>query len=197
MKKVYEIVKPFLLIILGALMLLCYLNLLQGQGATLALGIIALVVSVFYLAYGVVGIILGDKLPAGLKKALDITVICVFPVFMFTYYLVTLISLRQAEVNIGPAGWIISILGMVAALGIVGVYAAASFVKNKFLARLAQLFALAFVLSLLLNLLFDFAGNPNVLGNVNLVELLIYVSYSALLFSAATALTNKSEEKAE
>lgn len=197
MKKIYEIIKPFLLIILGALMLLCYLNLLQGQEGILALGIIALVAAVFYLAYGIVGIILGDKLPAGLKRGLDIAAICVFPVFMFVYYLISVITILQNDGVVGPSGWIISILGMVAAIGLVAAYIVATFVKMKLLARLAQLFALAFVLSLLLNMLFDAAGNPNVLGNINVVELLIYVSYGALLFAAVPALNGKPEEKAE
>ena len=39
MKKVTDFLKPNILIILGALLLLVYINLLQGNGAALAIGI--------------------------------------------------------------------------------------------------------------------------------------------------------------
>lgn len=181
MKKIYEKIKPFFSVILGALLLLSYLFYVQRDGSALALGIVSIVVAAFYIGYGVVAIILGDKLPALLKKILDVVVFCLFPAFMFTEFLIITINLYD---NYTPAGWIIAILGMVAALGIAAIYAVASFVKVKILGRLVQLFALIFVLALLMNVLFDATGLPEILGNIALVYLIIYSTYACILFSA-------------
>ena len=61
MKKLQDIIRPFLAIILGALLFLVYLNYLQLQGATLAVGIIAVIFSAFYVALGILNIVLGNK----------------------------------------------------------------------------------------------------------------------------------------
>ena len=196
MKKFYEKVKPFFLVILGALILLTYLPCIRGEGSVLALGIISIVVATFYVGYGIVVLLIGDKIPALVKKILDILVVGLFPAFVFTGILMDTIGLYE---NYTPTGWIIAILGMIAALGIVVVYAVAAFVKNNILSKLVSIFALTFVLALLMNVLFDAIGLPVVLGNITIVVLVIYAVYTAILFSAIGGLESgeQSEEPKE
>ena len=81
MKKISEIIKPFLSIIFGALLLLIYVNWLSSNdGGTLFLGIFGVILSVYYLTYGIMDIIIGDKLP---KKIFNIFTISLYPIFMF------------------------------------------------------------------------------------------------------------------
>lgn len=192
MKKFYEKVKPFFLVILGALILLSYLFYMQGDGAALALGIVSIVVAAFYIGYGVVVLLIGSKIPALVKKILDVVAVGFFPAFVFTGILMDTINLYQ---NFTPTGWIIAILGMIAALGIVVVYAVAAFVKNNILSKLVSIFALTFVLALLMNVLFDVTGLPVVLGNVVIVYLAIYAVYTAILFSAIGGLESGEQSK--
>ena len=81
MKKISEIIKPFLSIIFGALLLLIYVNWLSSDDSgTLFLGIFGVILSVYYLTYGIMDIIIGDKLP---KKIFNIFTISLYPIFMF------------------------------------------------------------------------------------------------------------------
>lgn len=190
MKKIREILKPFIAIIFGALILLFYLNWLSGSGATLALGIIAIIMASYYLAAGILGLVLGDKLPKGLRKAFDIISISFFPTFMFVYFLMVTINGRDA---LGPNGWVIAILSMIACIAFVTAFIISSFVKNAIMKRFALLFAAIFVLALLLNLLFDSLGNPIVLGNFNIIACVIYVLYTNMLFSSLSFDKEKAE----
>ena len=45
MKKTYELIRPYLSVVFGALFFLCFFNSLQYQGAALATGIIAVIFS--------------------------------------------------------------------------------------------------------------------------------------------------------
>ena len=193
MKKLHEFLKPFLSIILGALLLLFYMNWLTGQDAQLAIGIIAIVMAAYYLTVGILGVVLGDKL-GGAKKIFDIISICFFPTFMFVYFLVVAINGAEA---IGPTGWVILILSMVASLALVVVFIIASFVKAPVFKRFAILFAATFVLALLLNLLFDLAGNPIVLGNFNIIAFVIYFIYTNMLLSSLSIGKEKKAKEAE
>ena len=55
---------------------------------------------------------------------------------------------------------------MVAALAVAGLYAVANFVKIKLLVRLAQLAAMVYALTLILDIVFDFAGGVTVIGDI-------------------------------
>ena len=181
MKKVLELVKPFLLIIFGALLLLIYLNLLQGRDEVLAMGIVGLIVSVYYLGLGIVRMILGDKLPASLCNILDLVAVCLFPVFLFASYIINIIQLHDMY---GPTGWVIIILSLIASLGLAGMYAVAYFLKGKLFCKIAQLCGLALILVLLLNVVFDADGGVAALGNIPIVIVVVYVCYSIMLFRA-------------
>ncbi len=181
MKKITDLLKPNILIIFGAIYLLVYLNWLAYGGAGLALGIIAVIFSACYLAIGILGAIIGDKLSPMLKKVFDIVAVSMFPIFMFVYFLLMTINVYQ---GMGPTSWIIYILGMVASLTVVGLYIVSRFAKMPIMQRLAYLFAAIFALALLLNILFDIAGATNVLGNISIIEVVLYGLYLFYLFNA-------------
>lgn len=190
MKRVLELIKPFLLIIFGALLLLTYLNNLQGQDAALAMGIVGLIIAVYYLGLGIVRMILGDKLPKSLTRILDLVAVALFPVFLFVGYLINVIELHD---YLGPTGWVIIILGMITALGVSAMYVVAFFLKGKLFCRIAQLCGMAFIMVLLLDLAFNIDGTMNTLGNIPLVLVAIYLCYSIMLFRALGELGGAAE----
>ena len=189
MKKISEIVKPFSEIVFGALFFMLYFNNLAAQGEALAIGIVATIISVYYLAVGILNFVAGDKLPAGLKKAFDIISIAAFPAFFFVTYL--LMTIQVADF-IGPAGWIIVIITLAGSITAAIICALARAIDNPVLTRLGYLFASVFVLVLLANLLFNIDGTPNVLGNIVIVQLVVYILFASMLFSSFSK-----EEKAQ
>ena len=138
MKKVTDFLRPNILIVFGALLLLFFLNYLQYTGGTLAVGIIAVIMSVYYLAIGILSIIVGDKLP---KKIFDIISVIFFPVFMFVLFLIQTIQAAQIDNFMGPTAWIIAILSMIAALALPVIYLLAKLMNKGPLMRFAYLFA--------------------------------------------------------
>ena len=193
MKKATDFLKPNILIIFGALLFLFFLNYLSGQGATLAIGIIATIVSVYYLAIGILGLFFGDKLP---KKVIEVISVCLFVVFMFTYFLIALIQAAQIDNFMGPTAWIIAILSLVGSLALAGIYPVARFVNKKGLLGLAYLFSAIFALVLLLNILFTPRGNSTVLGNIDLILVAIYGVFVIYLFGTLKP-ADEVEEKQE
>ncbi len=183
MKKVTDFLRPNILIIFGALLFLFFLNNLSAspkdEPATLAIGIIATILSVYYLAIGIVGLFLGDKLP---KKVFEVVSVCLFVVFMFTYFLIALINGAQIKNYMGPTAWIIAILSIIACLALAAMYPVARFVNNKVVLSLAYLFSAIFALVLLLNILFNPRGNSTVLGNIDLILVAIYGVFLFYLF---------------
>ena len=182
MKKVTDFLKPNILIVFGALLFLYFLNYLSLQGAGLAIGIVAVILSAYYIAIGVLGVVLANRLPAGTKKIFEVVSVSLFGLFMFVLFLLTTISCAKIEGYMGPTAWTIAILSMIAALAMVGIYVTARFVKKDSLMRLAYLFSAIFALALLLNILFDAAGNGIVLGAIDLLLTAIYLIFCVYLF---------------
>ena len=193
MKRLHEILKPFLAIILGALLLLRYLNWLQADGLWLATGIIAMVLAAFYLGVGVVGFTLNNKLPGSAKKVFEVGAVVAFPLFMFVYFL--FVTIRLAD-NLGPNGWFLAILKMIACVAFAAVYCVGAFVKNRHLNKFSLLLAAVFVLALLLEVLFDAFGDPVGLGAIIIVEVVIFFLYGNILFNSLPVkdFANKQEE---
>lgn len=182
MKKVTDFLKPNILIILGAILFLYFLNYLSLQEEGLAIGIIAVVISTYYLAVGILGVVIGNKLSPMLKKIFEIVAVCLFGTFMFLLFLLTTIQAAQIEDFMGPTSWTIAILSMVASLSFVSIYVAARLVKKDFFMRFAYLFSAIFVLALLLDILFDVQGNGVALGGINVLLVVIYVIFTIYLF---------------
>ena len=175
---------------------------MQYQDEALALGIIAVILAAYYVARGVLGVVVGDKMPQKLTLVFDILSVCLFAMFMFMQTLLTVVEIHKlaAEMNIpadmGPTAWTIAICNMAAALGLVGFYIVSKFVKAKVVARFAMMFGAIFVLSLILDVLFDSNGSAVALGNIVVAVLLLYVTYTVMLFNSFSK-AEKIEEKAE
>ena len=183
MKKIGDIIKPFVSIIFGALLFLIYLNYLSLQGSGLALGIMGVILAAYYLTIGIIGIVLGNKFDKGVKKIFDLVSIVLFPTFMFVYFLMTTINAAKAGILL-PTGWVIGITSMIGAIFMVVAYVLGTLLNIKLVTRLAFLFAAIFVLSLLLDILFSVEGLPVVLGNINVIGAVTYAVYVFMLFNS-------------
>ena len=191
MKKIIDIVKPLSAILFGALFFLEYFNWLEYKGGALAVGIIATIFSVYYLFVGILTFILGEKMSSGLKKIFDIVSICLFPLFIFIYYLLLTINSVDA---IGPAGWIIMILSMAGSITSAIICSIARAIKNSTLKKLGFLFAAIFVTVLLMNLVFMPDGTPEVFGGVQIVELAVDILFASMLFTCLSKEEKDSKE---
>lgn len=193
MKKISEIIKPFLSIIFGALLLLIYVNWLSSDDSgTLFLGIFGVILSVYYLTYGIMDIIIGDKLP---KKIFNIFTISLYPIFMFIMILIGMINLVDL---MGPTAWIISILSLIGTIAFVLMFIINTFIEHNSLRLLTTLFGGIFILVIIVNMLFDQLGNVVTLGNLPVVSLLASLSYIGIVLNVlfAKGESNK-EEKIE
>ncbi len=195
MKKIHELLKPFLSIIFGALLFLVYLNYLSANGTALAIGVIAVILSTYYLASGILSLVLGWKLPNALKKVFDIVTISAYPLFFFL--MLVLVVADYARL-LGPTGWTIALLGMIGSISLSGIYVVSKLVENKVLSRIALLTSAIFVLVLLANLLFNLDGSVNTLGGISLPILAIYILYTMMLIdSVGLSLDALKENKEE
>ena len=190
MKKLQDIIRPFLAIILGALLFLVYLNYLQAQlpeqATMLAIGIVAVIFAAFYVAIGILNIVLGFKIQGTVKKVLDVCCVAMFPVLMFVSFLITAISSAQL---FGPTSWVILIVMLFASIFLALMYGLAAFAPNKVLKRVSSLFGSFFVLALLLDILFDvITGFPNAIGDISMVHFAIYFIYVSMLLNSLGAL---------
>lgn len=184
MKKLTDFLKPNILIILGALLFLYYMNWLSNQGAGLAIGIVAVICAIYYIAIGVLEIIVGNKFSPQLKKIFELISVSLFAIFMFLFFLLSAVQGAKIENYMGPTAWIIAILSMVASLALVAIYAISKFVEKPIMVRFAMLFSAIFALALLLNVLFNGRGNPVVLGNIDVILTVIYVAFLFYLFNS-------------
>ena len=191
MKKLGDLIRPFLSVIFGALLLLFYLNWLQYKGAGLAVGIIAVILASYYLCIGILGTLV--KFNDKAKNIFDILSISLFALFEFVYFLITIIN---GASSLGPNGWVINILSLVASLMLAMLFALARFSGNGMLGKLAAMFAAMFIGALVLNIVFDPLGNPNDLGDVNIVNFAIDACFVSMLLPALGAL-NKTPEQSE
>ena len=172
-------------------MLLYYLNYKIGSnvpGTELALGIVGLVVGSWLIFAAVIGMV-WPRMPVALKKVFDIVSIASFAGFMFVDFLMEVIGSYKM---MGASSWIIYILGMAASLGLCALYIVSRFVRGDALSKVASIFGLVFVLSLISRLLFP-ANQvmPVVFGGIEVVPVLMYVIYCVLLFKSLA------KEKAE
>ena len=197
MKKIKELVKPFIFIIFGALLFLYYFNGLSSEGAGLAISIIAIVLAAYFLTVGILSVVLGEKL-GKTKGLLNLIGVATYPIFFAVVELITLINLADVEGFLGPTGWTISILTIAAAFGLGGLLFASYFVRSKGLHRVTFLFGAIFVLALLLDILLTLDGSPAALGDVIILQVVLYGAYVSMMFDVLSSLKeNKESKKAE
>ena len=190
MKKLRDILKPYLAVIFGATMFLIYLNLLMGGGVAIALGIIGITLASFYILYGIFGVLLATKLPEKAKDILDMIVIASFPAFMFLNFLFTLIDVAGVA---GPTAWVIALFSLAASIGFSVVFVISKFKDVAILKRLTYLFGMMFLLALLLNLLFSSWGNPTSIDDIPVASLAMFVLYGIMEINALPKMTEGEE----
>ena len=186
MKKVTDYLKSYALIISGALLFLYSMDLFSPNtsGAGIAIGIIAVVCSVCFLAVGILNTVAGDKIAPMTKNAMDAAAVGLFAVFMFSYRLILTITLSQIENYMSPTAWIIAIVSMIAALSLLVVYIVSRFFDSADFLRFTHLFAAIFALALLLNILFNLSGSGTALGEIDVILAAIYVTFTIYLFDS-------------
>ena len=191
MKKIQEVAKPFLSIVFGALLLLTYLNWLSLSGGALVIGIVALLMSLYYLGAGITEAVVGEKLSPKAKKVFDIINISLFSGFASIYYLIYITNLSD---RMGPTGWIVALAALLLSLALAVFSIIARLVSNPVLKRLDVLFSALFMTALVLALLFDSVGNPITLGSIDVISLVIYALFGVMLLES---LTNKPAKPVE
>lgn len=187
MKRLTDYLKPNILIILGALLFIYYLNFLSYSGAALGIGISAIVLSAYYLFVGILFVLTGSKLKPKTQLIFNLLSVTLFAVFMFVGFLLTPINAARV---MGPTAWTINILSMAASLALVVIYIVSKFSAEPFVSRFAHLVSLIFVLTLLLDILFEVNGTSKSLGDIDVLLVVIYGFYSCYLFGSL----NKTEE---
>lgn len=192
MKKIKELLKPFIAIIFGALLFLFFFNYLGLGGSGLAIGIVAIVLSVYFLVVGILSVVLGDKLGEA-KKLLNLIGVATFSLFMGVIFLLTLVgNARNDRTYLGPNGWTIAILSIAAAFGTGILLIIAYFVRSKEFHRVAFLFGAIFVLALLLDVLIS-EGFAVALGDIVVLQVILYAAYASMLFDVFTSLSENKE----
>lgn len=187
MKRLTDYLKPNILIILGALLFIYYLNFLSYSGAALGIGISAIVLSAYYLFVGILFVLTGSKLKPKTQLIFNLLSVTLFAVFMFVGFLLTPINAARV---MGPTAWTINILSLAASLTLVVIYIVSKFSAEPFVSRFAHLVSLIFVLTLLLDILFEVNGTSKSLGDIDVLLVVIYGFYSCYLFGSL----NKTEE---
>ena len=190
MNKVIELIKPYLSIVFGFLLFLYYFNYLQYSGILLAIGIIAVFISLYYLVHGILNFFLDDKMKDG-KDILNLVSLSLFPLFIFFHLIVLIVN----NSNIfGPTSWVIVIFGLLTSLAFPAFAIIAHFVKNKTLSKLSYLFNFLFFLGLLLSIFFNMSGNAIRLGDLDFIYTLIILCF---FFLSIEVLVEKPMEKSE
>lgn len=194
MKKVTEIIKPLLLIIFGALLLLLYMSYLRDgiPAFTLTIGILGVVFAAYYITVGILNVVMGDKINKSLRMIFDILNVCLFALIFFLQLISVLVYMNDV---LSATGWVINILSMVAAVGLIVFAIVGKLAKAPIMERLAYLFAGIFALALLLDLIFDVSGAPEAIGNLAMVILAIYGIYIYVMFAAISKPAQAEEPK--
>ena len=190
MNKIIELIKPYLSIVFGFLLFLYYFNYLQYSGILLAIGIIAVFISLYYLVHGILNFFLDDKMKNG-KDILNLVSLSLFTLFYFFYLIVVIVN----NSNIfGPTSWVIVIFGLLTSLAFPAFAIIAHFVKNKTLSKLSYLFNFLFFLGLLLSIFFNMSGNAIRLGDLDFIYTLIILCF---FFLSVEVLVEKPMENSE
>ena len=110
----------------------------------------------------------------------------------------TLIGVIDLASMMGPNGWAIEIVQLVVFIAFPMMYLFSFLTKGETLiVKLTRVFALLFVLSLLLDLLFSELGAPTTLADIPLVYLALYGIFANLAFAYLPKVEAKEEDLAE
>ena len=187
MQKLKLFIKPYMMITFGASMLLFYLDWLGGTTEQLILGILALVIAAYFIVSGLLRFFNKEN---SLAKLFDFLNAFLFPFFLFVYALIAIIASARF---LGPAGWVILILLLLATLGVSVMLILNQINKEGKFKKLLGAFSLCYYMMLVVIILFGIDGTPLTLGRINIPEVMMYAISAYLLFM----FLNKKKHKEE
>ena len=203
MKKVLNLLKANVLIILGAILFLIYVNdFASKEGNVIAEGVFGLILSLYLIVIGIIFVAMGNKINKTAKAVLEVIGASTFALFAFVGAIFTYDVMDKANSNayvtVGPTAWILVILQFIISFTFMGFFPVAKFVKNKAVTTLGYIFSGLFVTLLFLTTAFDITGTVALLGNIPFILLMVYVLFAFFIFES---LSNKEpaavESKAE
>ena len=192
MKKIIDLIKPFLSIVFGALVILLFLNDISEGDTKTTRAIFALLVGGYIIGVGLIKFLMGKQLDAKLSRILDATSIATYAGLFFVIIITYMIDYAAEDMMLGRPGygangWIIAIYSLLAAAGFASVFLAATFVRNEVLNKVSNLLGLLFLLALVLNVTFTVnRGDPINLGAISVLTVVVHVlfGYIYLAFAA-------------
>lgn len=160
-------------LVLGILLLLASLSFFDsGVDALIVIGVFQIIVGIAYILSGVLDLLAVDSTPVGLTKG--IISIAAFPLYIFVYYLVAVIVGGD---GLGVAGWILSILVLIAALSTIALGVASYFVNNEMIVKLARFAILLLLCLLIVIIIFPITGGTAALGDISIFEVACIICY--------------------
>lgn len=190
MKKIGSLIKSYVAIILGTLLLLNFMNYFALGGGYIAIGVIAMILAAFFIGVGLITALFNDKISEKGMKLLSIIGMVSFPAFLFTGELIGIID---SAPNL-PTAWVIEIISLIASIMLALAYLFASLSPSKALNTFVKLAAGIFVLSFILNILFQ-NGIPADIGDIPLVMTAIYGCFLYMLFQSIGGLEISEDNK--
>ena len=192
MKKIIDLIKPFLSIVFGALVILLFLNGISDGDTDTTRAVFALLVGAYCIAVGLIKFLMGKQLDAKLGRILDAISIAAYAGLFFVIVITYMIDYADDNIMLGRPGygtngWIIAIYSLLAAGGFASVFLVATFVRNEILNRVSNLLGLLFLLALVLNVLFTVnRGDPIILGAISVLAVVVHAlfAYIYLAFAA-------------
>ena len=147
----------------------------------LTIAIFGVIFAAYYITIGILNIVVGNKLNATLRLVFDILNVSLYALLFFLMRLSVIVEMADM---MSPTAWIICILSMVAAIGLIVLFIVSKFAKAPVVNRLTFMFAGIFALALLLDVVFDVSGAPEAIGNIIVVVLALYGMFVSIMFTA-------------
>ena len=178
MKKNCSLLNSALSIILGTFLFLIYVNYLKADGINLLLGIFCSLAGLYYFVYGVITLIFKDKMKPVANKVLEIFAVVLVPLMLF---LIVVININHMSDYIELNAWFIIIFTLIESLLFMVVYIVETVANKVVNDKITKTLALIFILFSFIDLIFNYDGTVNSIGNIGLARIVIYVAYAVLL----------------
>lgn len=178
MKKNCSLLNSALSIILGTFLFLIYVNYLKADGINLLLGIFCSLAGLYYFVYGVITLIFKDKMKPVANKVLEIFAVVLVPLMLF---LIVVININHMSDYIELNAWFIIIFTLIESLLFMVVYIVEKVANKVVNDKITKTLALIFILFSFIDLIFNYDGTVNSIGNIGLARIVIYVAYAVLL----------------
>lgn len=178
MKKVLDLVKQFVAIVFGALIILCYLNDLSVGGTATVRAVFAFLVGSYFILIGLLGMLCKEQIG---EKALKIMNGAGMAAYASLFFLIVMLDVIDLNAGYGVNGWVIADFALTVSIAFAVLYIIVLFVNNRVVIRLANLFGMLFLLAIVLyGIVFTPIGNRNTLANIALITLIIRVTYASI-----------------